>query len=276
MPIESDSGKVRRSMARHASRLDYGIDAPGVIRNLFIVVALGLVAWATAFLGLWSGRIVVAPSQNIRIDFPLSRMGLWMAAGCGAMACWMLWDSKVGKVRDRERLLDKLTWLGEEQVLDVGCGRGLLLVGAAKRLTAGMATGIDIWQAEDLSGNRPEATLQNASLEGVGDRVQVKSADMREIPFPAGTFDIVVSCSAIHNLYSAVEREKALIEIVRVLKPNGQMLIDDIRHYREYRRVLSAQGCSISRVSSLVPAVLLAVLTMGSLCPATLLARKTA
>jgi cyclopropane fatty-acyl-phospholipid synthase-like methyltransferase len=46
-------------------------------------------------------------------------------------------------------------WKGDEAVRDVGCGHGLMLVGAARRLTTGKATGIDIWQAEDLTGNRP-------------------------------------------------------------------------------------------------------------------------
>src|SRR5213083_296191 len=108
---------------------DYGIDAPSVIRNLLIVAVVGLLACGTMALGLWSG------------------------VGCGAMAMWMLWDSKIGKVRDRERLLDLISWTGRERVLDVGCGRGLMLIGAAKRLTTGSAVGIDIWQAEDLSGN---------------------------------------------------------------------------------------------------------------------------
>jgi cyclopropane fatty-acyl-phospholipid synthase-like methyltransferase len=44
---------------------------------------------------------------------------------------------------------------GDETVLDVGYGRGLHLIGAAKRLTTGKAPGVDIWQAEDLSGNLP-------------------------------------------------------------------------------------------------------------------------
>ena len=76
---------------------------------------------------------------------------------CGFMGARMVWDSKYGKVRERERLLDLLTWTGRERVLDVGCGRGLLLIGAAKRLTTGgggSAAGIDLWQQEDLSGNR--------------------------------------------------------------------------------------------------------------------------
>jgi cyclopropane fatty-acyl-phospholipid synthase-like methyltransferase len=67
----------------------------------------------------------------------------------------MIWDSKVGKLWARDRLLDGLELRGDETVLDVGCGRGLLLIGAAKRLTTGKAPGVDIWQAEDLSGNLP-------------------------------------------------------------------------------------------------------------------------
>jgi hypothetical protein len=59
--------------------------------------------------------------------------------------------------------------------------------------TTGEATGVDIWQAEDLSGNRPEATLENARREGVEDRVRIHTADMRKLPFPDGTFDVVVS-----------------------------------------------------------------------------------
>src|SRR5262249_45970012 len=150
------------------------------------------ILWLTAAVGWWSGTLFL----------PLSRMAIWPAIGCGLMACWMIWDSKIGKVRDREKLLDRIPWSGAERVLDVGCGRGLLLIGAAKRLSAGGAVGIDLWQAEDLSGNRPEATLENAKIEGVADRVEVQTADMRKIPFPDATFDVILSCAAIHNLYA--------------------------------------------------------------------------
>jgi ribonucleotide reductase alpha subunit len=87
-------------------------------------------------------------------------------------------------------VLDSLKLRGDETVLDVGCGRGLLLIGAAKRLTTGKAVGVDIWNAEDLSGNRPEATLENARLERVAERVEVKDGDARRLPFADGTFDV--------------------------------------------------------------------------------------
>ena len=75
----------------------------------------------------------------------------------------MYFGSKYGKIAEREKLLKYIAWTGRERVLDVGCGRGLILVGAAKHLTTGHAVGIDIWQAEDLSGNRAEVPLGNAA-----------------------------------------------------------------------------------------------------------------
>jgi ubiquinone/menaquinone biosynthesis C-methylase UbiE len=248
---------------------DYGIDAPGVIRNLLLVTVAGFLIWITARLGWWSGNI-----GGGGVILPLSHIAPWPAAGCFLMAMWMLYDSKIGKMRERERLLDNHQWTGSERVLDVGCGRGLMLVGAAKRLTTGAASGIDLWQAEDLSGNRPEATMQNAEAEGVADRVDVQTADMRKIPFPDATFDVIVSCSAIHNVYDAAGRRQAIGEIARVLKAGGEAIIDDIRHGREYAQSFAANGCTSRSIGSAIASVFLAILTFGSLRPATLLVRK--
>jgi len=250
-------------------KADYGIDAPGVIRNLLLVAAAGLLA-AVARIAGWSGVVTLGP-----VRLGLAPMLIWPGLGCGAMALWMLYDSKIGKVRDRERLLDHVAWSGSERVLDVGCGRGLMLIGAAKRLTnGGRATSIDIWQAEDLSGNRPEATLENAEREGVRDRVEVKTADMRKLPFDDATFDVVVSCAAIHNLYDAADRAQAIREVGRVLKPGGHAIIDDIRHYAEYARTLGEQGFTVQRSGSRIASAFLAVVTFGSLRPATLMATR--
>jgi cyclopropane fatty-acyl-phospholipid synthase-like methyltransferase len=60
----------------------------------------------------------------------------------------------------RVRPLDQL------DLLDVGTGRGLLMIGAARRLTSGKAVGIDIWNVEDLSGNALKRTEDNIRAEG--------------------------------------------------------------------------------------------------------------
>ena len=42
-----------------ATRPDYGVDAPDVIRNLFLAGATGLAVWGSAALGWWSGVIAI-------------------------------------------------------------------------------------------------------------------------------------------------------------------------------------------------------------------------
>jgi len=126
-------------------------------------------------------------------------------------------------------------------VLDVGCGHGLMLIGAAKRLSSGHATGIDIWQDVDQAYNSAAATLRNAELEGV--TVDVRDGDGRKIPFGGATFDVVVSSLALHNIYNATEREQALGEIARVLKPGGHAAIFDVRH--SYVRFFERNGFTI-------------------------------
>src|SRR5205823_1815953 len=134
----------------------------------------------------------------------------------------------------REALLDWLPWRGDEQVLDVGCGRGLFLVAAARRLKSGKATGVDIWQKVDQTGNRPEATWANARAEGVADRIEVRDGDARGLPFEDASFDVVLSSLALHNIPDAAGREQAVQEIDRVLKPGGRLLIWDIQATAEY------------------------------------------
>ncbi|HEY8182857.1 MAG TPA: class I SAM-dependent methyltransferase [Thermoanaerobaculia bacterium] len=253
-------------MSSTSSSADYGIDAPYVIRNLLIAAAAAFILFALGATGVWSGR--VGPLRFGIIGF------LWMGIALLATGIFMWWSSKYGKVNAREKLISLIKWRGDEQVLDVGCGRGLLLIGVAKRLTTGQATGVDIWQSEDLSGNTMEATLENARREGVADHVEIKTADMRKMPFDDATFDVIVSRAAIHNLYDAGDRAAAIREIARVMKPGSLALIEDIRHFRQYAAVFTDIGCDVRRVSSPSSTVFWMVITFGSLNPATLLVRK--
>jgi arsenite methyltransferase len=259
-----ESAQVQPIFAR--KKPDYGLDAPGVVRNLALVGLAGLLVFLSVAVGLWSG--IVAGIQ-------LAGIGFGFAITFSLTAGFMVYSSKVGKIHGREELLNKLPWTGSEQVLDVGCGRGLLLIGVAKRRTTGKVTGVDIWQTEDLSGNRPEATLENARLEGVEDRVEVRTADMRELPFADGTFDAIVSSWAVHNLYEPREREQALREMVRVLKPGGQLLLRDIRHGPEYDAVLRSTGLAdVRRADNAAVSMLVTLWTFGGVRPTILIGQK--
>lgn len=256
-------------------KADYGLDAPGVVRNLFIVAAAGFALWLSARLGLWSGILSFQVGSE-PVNIGISQTGIGFGIGSALTGLWMIWESKVGKIKGREELLDNVSWTGAEQVLDLGCGRGLLLIGAAKRLTTGKATGIDIWQSEDLSDNRPDATLENAKREGVQDRVELRTADMRELPFADNSFDVILSRAAIHNLYNAEDRAKAIKEVARVLKPGGHAVIEDIRHGNEYRATFVQYGCTdIKSFGSMFATWVATLITLGTLRPVTLLVTKS-
>lgn len=213
-------------------RANYGIDAPNVIRTMALL-AMGLIG-----AGLVLQAISHAGSSTARLGVTL----LWPGASFGVTSLLMLASSRFGKLRARDRLLDRLALRGDETVLDVGCGHGLMLIGAAKRLTKGNAVGIDLWSQDDQHANSAAATMANAVAEGVGDRVTVRDGDMRQLPFEEASIDVVVSSLAIHNVPSAAERATSIREIARVMRPGGRVGILDIANVGDYARELRTQG----------------------------------
>jgi arsenite methyltransferase len=221
----------------NAARADYGVDAPGVIRNLLgsgVAVLVLCLVWHT---------IKVGP-----VTFILYPNLLWTAGSLAAGGILMLLYSKVGKFRHRDRMLDQVKWTGAERVLDAGTGRGLLLIGAAKRLSTGRATGIDIWNAEDLTGNNSQNLERNISIERVGAKTDVVNVDVQKMTFADATFDVIVSLACLHNIYNAPGRAEACRQIARVLKPGGVALISDFRSIGEYVKAFQAAGLSVQKL----------------------------
>ena len=95
-----------------ADKANYGIDAPNVIRNLFLAGIASLVL-AVAF-----PQVTIA-----HVTFLLNPGLFYSAVGCIAPAVLMLIYAKAGKFRHRDRMLAKVSWTGAEEVLDVGSGR---------------------------------------------------------------------------------------------------------------------------------------------------------
>ena len=220
---------------------NYGLDAPGLVGGFFLggplLVVLGIL------LAAWAKRHSV----------PVLNTLSGMTAGTGIIlfveAILMVASSYFGKFRARDRLLRSLCLRGCETILDVGCGHGLLLIGAAKLLPRGSAVGIDIWSGKDQSSNSREATLRNAMQEGVAERVEVHDGDMRRMPFPDASFDAVIANLAIHNISSRQGRREAIQEFVRTLKPGGQVALMDFQKVGEYATDLRAAGMEDVHVS---------------------------
>jgi arsenite methyltransferase len=221
-------------MANAAAKVDYGLDSPELIRNW----------WHRAG---WSFAIGLAVWYINRQQYPgpaaqLLAVLTLLAAACAGMAACKIRSSREGKLHLRERLLDQLALRGDEKILDIGCGRGVMAIGAAKRLKTGKVTAIDTWNPADLSGNSAEAAKENAKAEGVADRVRFEPGDPSKLVYPANQFDVVVSMTALHRLADDGEREQALREMLRVLKPGGRLLIFDTAETGYYAEVLRAGG----------------------------------
>ncbi len=111
--------------------------------------------------------------------------------------------TRVGKFEVWAEILDGLGLRGDEALLDMGCGRGAVLLAAAKLLPNGRAIGVDIWRA-DQTDNSADNTLRNAALEGVADRVEVHTADITDLPphLIASGDGHVVNISSVFGLFS--------------------------------------------------------------------------
>jgi arsenite methyltransferase len=223
-----------------STKLDYGIDAPGVMRNLFLIGTLCLLFGVFAPSPIHLGPVSLA-----------SRSFFWPAGFLLGEGLLFLLYVKVGKFRHRDFMLGLHTWRGDENVLDVGCGRGLLLAGAAKRIAAasgpGHATGIDVWSNVDMGGNSAAATQRNLDLEGVSSLCTLISQPAQEMPFPDATFDVIVSNLCLHNIYDAPTRRAALGQIARVLKPGGIALISDYKRTGEYADEFRKAGLLVEK-----------------------------
>jgi arsenite methyltransferase len=210
-------------------RGEYGYDAP------YALVIFGIVAVVSGTIAAIAWRQGANQVARIAAVYFVFFLGSTLS---------FFYTTRRGKFLEWDRLLDDAGLRGDERVLDMGCGRGAVLTAVAQRLTTGRVTGIDIWSTHDQSGNAKEVTLRNASLEGVADRVDVETGDMRALPFPAASFDVVVSSLAIHNITSNDDRRRAIAEGFRVLKPGGRMMIADIRATAIYADELRTRGAA--------------------------------
>jgi SAM-dependent methyltransferase len=201
-------------------RGSYGVDAPIVPVIFAVAIALSVVNFAI--------------NPKIWMLLPLLFL-----IGC---AVTYLHSTRRGKFLVWAELLGQLGFRGDERILDMGCGRGAVLLMAAQHLTTGRAVGVDLWQSRDQSGNAADATQRNAAAEGVADRVELHTADMMALPFPDASFDLVVSSLAIHNISGSDGRDKAIDEAVRVLRPGGRLMVADIRATSNYQARLAKLG----------------------------------
>lgn len=194
---------------------DYRVHVPWHIRA---VLGSGALFVVLSFYCLYEHRFLLG----------IVYVALAILLGLFRMMLFLVIDPKRRQLA-RDRMINSIKWSGTEQVLDVGCGNGLLLLAAARHLTPdkGRATGIEIWK--EMAGRQSAGALRrNAEIEGVGDRIEVREADARNMPFENSTFDVIFASLSLHHAGGTHGIRQVLSEMKRVLKYGGVILIYDV------------------------------------------------
>lgn len=107
------------------------------------------------------------------------------------------------------------------RALDIGTGPGQIVVKLARRLTRWKFIGVD--RSSNMIAQGVASLAPAAELAG---RVHFYVADGNQLPFRDGNFDLVVCNSVLHHF---AEPKKLLAEIARLAKPDGAILLRDLR-----------------------------------------------
>ncbi|MBV8139135.1 MAG: methyltransferase domain-containing protein [Deltaproteobacteria bacterium] len=231
-----------------------------MIRHRYLILLLAVIVWATALavylLGkrwLLFGAGAVALVVAIHMVLVLIAFALGGASLVGFLLGWihpqesetpvtssklihwarsydlLVWLLTLGRDRVfREKTLDLALIAPGESVLDIGCGTGTLAIAAKRRVgSAASVTGIDA---------SPQMIARACKkARNVGSEVTFATADVENLPYAAGTFDVVLSTVMLHHL-SEDARLKCLGEVRRVLKPGGRFLALDFSGAAAERR----------------------------------------
>ncbi|MCF8566166.1 class I SAM-dependent methyltransferase [Alicyclobacillus tolerans] len=107
-------------------------------------------------------------------------------------------------------------WIGvnhTDEVLEAGCGTGRFVLQLAQR--AKWVTGLD---PSSEMVERAKLNAQDLSVENINFAV----GDVHQLAFPKARFDLVV---ALNQLFAFEDAERALSELVRVCRPQGQIVL---------------------------------------------------
>ncbi len=200
---------------QHGAFTDYRLHLPQPLQHLGLL-----------------GGVVTAISGALRYGLSIRAADWGLGLGLLLLAPFAVIGGFVGVLQKLRTgllhgMINQVPWRGDEYILDVGSGSGILLFTCLKGLKSGKGIGIDIYDP-NAGGGTPDIFLKNAQAEGLQDRVKLQAVDARTMPFADSTFDLAVSSLAMHHVGKAADQQQAVREMIRVLKPGGKILILDV------------------------------------------------
>jgi ubiquinone/menaquinone biosynthesis C-methylase UbiE len=156
----------------------------------------------------------------------------WLVVLSGVIGVWgavglVLTHTMMGGLNAPQRLpSERFLASGQGRVLDVGAGSGRALIGLLLARPRATGTALDIYTGFfGVADNTPERMMRNARIAGVADRADTLKADATKMPLPDASYDAAISSYAIDHM-GREGTPKAIKEVARVLKPNGEFLLE--------------------------------------------------
>ena len=142
------------------------------------------------------------------------------------------------------QILRELKISGNAQVAILGLNYAGLFIDVAKRLKApGKVTGVN-------TGNENVIKQENERIKEnrVADRAKLVDGSLLNLPLESRHYDYVLSTFTFHSVSPAINRGRAIQEAVRVMKPNGTLIIVDFGNLQQYRPLLNNLGFQDVRI----------------------------
>lgn len=205
-------------------------------KSMVVGSAAGAAALATA------GAVVLKKSSEAG-GFAGKALGtalLLGSAGAGAFAVYSYVARKAfsydGKQQVSRRIIEGIA--GHVSIpdggvgLDIGCGSGALTIACAKQNPSAEMIGCDIWLGAYKNVFSKKVCESNARAEGVSN-ICFEPGNAVRLPFEDEAFDAVTSNYVYHNI-AGHNKQKLLLETLRVLKKGGTFAIHDLMSKARY------------------------------------------
>lgn len=214
--------------------------------------------------GNWVSTTLLKRMAMLFFVFALTDLSLWALVPGGlvikallafmALLCLVAWlyfllarrlfSAEGGDIQRKviDELTSRIQFNGAGEALDIGCGSGALSIRIAKMYPEIRVTGIDYW-GNGWSYCQIQCE-ENARLESVESRISFRQASASALPFPNGSFDLVVSNLTFHEVNDCADKLDVVREALRVVRPGGTFVFQDLfllqRYYGSTENMLTA------------------------------------